>query len=498
MTSSINNIGANAARRFVDVNAAKANTATEQLASGLIVSNPSYDPSAAAVGYNLSANIQSLQQASRNVTQAIAVIQMATGFLGASSDVLIRMKQLTVAAANDTIGTAQREMMNQEFQQLLTQIDLNATNARWGGISLFDGGAGDVTAKLAQAAADMSGGISEATVTTPPTITFFAADGSAFNAGSSQGFIDGAATEAKVTKDGNLYQVSIKVGEQTFSGTTDGLAASGKMILTSTTNASNAIAFNIAADFTNAAAAQTQLNYMLGIGLGANATFSSASTDLTGITVANITAGAATTPGTWALSYDNSTGIFNLTNGIEKYTAQVSSTTAPALTETVTFSNGMTINLNAFTPANIPQALIEVAEGTSITQSFQYAEKSTDTLSVTFSGANLQSLGLVGLDIKTSANAAKASSAIDIAQQNLGAQIGQLGGKASEFKFMVDTLRINIQNTQAAKSTFTDADIAQSMQDLQTYSGLGQIAQSVFTKALNDQANLVQMVQSVR
>lgn len=492
MTSSVTNLGANAARRFIEINSGKANTATEQLSSGLMVSNPSYDPSASAVGYNLSANIQSLQQASRNVSQATAVIQMATGFLGATSDVLIRLKQLTVGANTDSVGAPQREMMNKEFQQLLKQVDVNATNARWGGISLFTGGAGAVSNPAIQAASAMTNG--GASAPTAYTSTHF----TGFVAGGSQGMIDGTATEATVTSSGGLFNMSVKIGNQTFTGTTDGQTTSTNVILTSTSNSANTVSFSIAANFGAAAATQDDFQKFLGIGIGANATFSSVNTAV-GIAGVAMSSSAAATPGNWALSYNvaNGTGTFSLSNGIENYTATV--TAGASLTETVTFNNGVSLALNAFNGnANVAQSIYKVDQGTSITQSFQYAEKSTDTLSVTFSGATVASLGLTGLDILTTGNAAKASAAIDKAQQQIGAQIGELGGKASEFKFMADTLRINIQNTTAAKSTFTDADIAQSMQDLQTFSGLGQIAQSVFTKALNDQSNMVQMVQSVR
>lgn len=492
MTSSVTNLGANASRRYIEVNSGKANTATEQLSSGLIVSNPSYDPSASAVGYNLSANIQSLQQASRNVTQATAVIQLATGFLGATSDVLIRMKQLTVAANSDSVGPAQRQMMNNEFQQLLKQVDLNAINARWGGASLFTGGAGAVTNPATQAASAMVGG--GASAPTAYTSTYF----TGFVANHSQGMINGTATEATVQANGALFNVSVKIGDQTFTGVTDGQTTSANVVLTSTSNSANTVSFSIKANFGTAAATQSDFQQFLGIGNGANATFSSVNT-AAGIAGVTMTAGAGTTSGNWALSYNvaGAVGTFSLSNGVENYTATV--TAGNPISQNVTFNNGVNLALNAFNgSANIAQSIYNVAQGTSITQNFQYAEKSTDTLSVTFSGANVAALGLSNLDILTTSGAAIASAAIDIAQQQIGSQIGALGGKASEFKFMSDTLRINIQNTMAAKATFTDADIAQSMQDLQTFSGLGQIAQSVFTKALNDQSNMVQMVQSVR
>ncbi|WP_032112603.1 flagellin [Candidatus Paracaedibacter symbiosus] len=495
MVSSVTNLGANAARRYIDVNSAKANTATQQLASGINVSNPSYDPSSAAVGYSLSANIASLQQASRNVSQATSIIQLATGFLGASQDVLTRMKQLTVAANSGSVSSAELQMMNQEFQKLLNQIDNNANNARWAGISLFSGGGGTVTAGAAVVAAPgtVAGG-------SGAVGTYFGQINTAGIAGS-QGMITGVASDATVTANGALFDISITVGNQTFKGTTAG-AAAGTVILTSATDSGNSISLPIAAAFGTAAATQTDLQTVLGIPAGLNAVFSSANTTAGGMAgVTSVTAGAGTTAGAWALSYTvaGGNGSFKITNGTEVYTSTATATgNIPG--STVTFTNGMTLNLAAgfASGASIAQEIYDVSAGTSITQSFQYAEKSTDVLQVTFTGANVAALQLSGQNILNSAAATLASNAIDAAAQTLGSQIGTLGGQASEFKFMTDTLRINIENSSAAKSTFTDADIAQSMEDLQTYNGLGQISQTVFTKALNDQSNLVQMVQGVR
>lgn len=494
MTSSVTNLGANVARRYMEINSSRAKNATEQLASGLITSNPSNDPSAAAVGKGLSANVASLQQAGRNVSQAIAMCKSVSGFLGASQDVLIRMKQLTVAAGSDTIGPDERGMLNKEFQALNSQIDLNANNARWGGNSLLTGGAGAATAQAAAvAAATVAGGATGAG-------TYFAALGTAFTPASSQGFIDGVATDAKVTMNGALYDVSVIVGNQTFKGTTTG-ASAGLMLLTSTTDSGNTIALTIGGTaFGAAAAVEADLKTQLGIGTGLNAVFNSVNTTASGMTGVTLTAGSGTSAGAWALSYtvSGTTGTFKLTNGIEQYTASASSTGA-SLTENVTFSNGVSLALAAFNgSASVAQNLYTVSEGTAITKTFQIAEKASDTLSVTFRGATKTAFGLNGLDISTKEGAAQADAKIQSAINAIGNQIAEIGGITSEFKFMADTLNINIENTQAAKSSFTDADIAGAMQELQTYNGLGQIAQSVFTKALNDQSNLVQMVQSVR
>lgn len=497
MVSSVTNLPANAAKRYLEINNMKMTRATEELASGLRASNPSYDPSSSAVGYSLTANVQSLNRASRNVSQGQSMIQMSTGVLGATSDTLTRMKELTVSSNSDTIGPEQRSMMDEEFQQLLDQVTKNALGTRWGGISLFSGGAGSAT---------HSGAVAEAQNGMTAVANAFAAT---LNA-NSQGFITGVATAATVRANGGLYDVSVTVGNQTFTGTVP-VVDSGTLTLTSTVDSGNVLILDYDAaattGITDAATFQTSLQTLLGINAtsGSAAAFYSLSTNDAVATggAMTVVAGAGTTAGLWALSYTGAaaggTGVFKITNGAESYTQSVL-TSAAAMAQTINFSNGMNITLtNAFDgTANVAQETYFVTEGTGINLSFQYAEKATDVLGMTFNGVTAAALGLVGQDIKTRPNAARASLVIDAALTQVGTQIAQLGGKATQLTFMKDTLMINIQNQIAARASFVDADIAESMLNMQNYKGLSQVAGTVFTQALNEQANLTQMVQNVR
>jgi len=499
MVSAVTNLGANAAKRYLDINSAKSTRATEELASGLRASNPSYDPSSSAVGYSLSATVQSLGQAQRNVTQATAMIQMATGTLGATADILTRMKEITVSANSDTVGASQRSMMNQEFQQLLNQVDRNASSARWGGNSLFTGGAG-ATAPSGAVTMTQSG---------------FTAQANAFAAtlnASARGFINGNATAATVAAEGSLYNVSVTVGNQVFQNIVNAPVISGTLALVSTSNVNNVIVLDYdgtaVTGITNAATFQSTLRGLLGVNAtsGGSATFHSLSTNAAVSTNGSMTVagGSGTTAGTWALSYTGAaaggTGMFSISNGAENYNQTVSNTSTNAMAQTMTFSNGLSVTLtNAFDgTANVAQETYVVAAGTAVTQNFQYAEKSTDVLSVTFNGAGSNSLGLAGATVTTSANAALASSLLDGALNTVETAIAQLGGKASQLSFMSDTLMISIQNQTAARGAFVDANIADSMLSLQRFKGLGAMAGSVFTQALNAQANMTQMVQNIQ
>jgi flagellin len=232
MVSAATNLGANAAKRYLEVNTAKATRATEELASGSRASNPSYDPASSAVGYRLTANVQSLGQASNNVAQATAMIQMATGALGATQDVLTRLKELTVKANTNTVGDSERKMMNEEFQQLVDQINVNADSARWGGSSLFSGGAG---------ASTHSGAVAKAATGLVAVANAFT---NVMNATNTQGNIDGFANDATVVANGSLYDVSVDLGDgKIFKGTVAAPVAGALLTLTSVGDPSSSISF---------------------------------------------------------------------------------------------------------------------------------------------------------------------------------------------------------------------------------------------------------------
>lgn len=497
MVSVATNLGANAARRYLEINTSKATRATEELASGSNASNPSYDPSSSAVGYRFTANVQSLIQASANVSQATAMIQMATGSLGATQDVLTRMKELTVKANTNSVGDGERKMMNDEFQQLLNQVTVNAKNARWGGVSLFTGGAGTVTHSGAVAQA--------ATGVVAPTIADTLAG--TMNTANTQGNITGYAVDATVTSNNGLYDITVQISDQTFRATVGAPIDGGFFTLTSVTDPSTSISFDYAADssgITDADVFQQALRESLGIVVGgARASFASLSTNSAVVTGGDLTfsAGSGTNAGLWALSYnyDGTTeqGTFRVSRGVEYYTVTVDANAD--MSTTVSFTNGITLALSGFDgTVNLAQESFEVEAGTQIKQAFQYGEKATDMLDVTFKGATAQALKLDGTDILTMENAQAVSLKIDGAQDQVGSMIAELGGKASQLGFMADTLKISIQNQTAARSTFIDADIAGSMLTLQRFKGLAQVANSVFTQALNEQANLTSMVQQVR
>ena len=111
----------------------------ERLSSGHRINRAGDDAAGLAISENLRAQIRGLKQASRNVQDSISLIQVAEGGLNETSSILIRLRELAVQAASDTIGPVERQFLNVEFDQLLSEIDRIADATEFNGTNLLNG-----------------------------------------------------------------------------------------------------------------------------------------------------------------------------------------------------------------------------------------------------------------------------------------------------------------------------------------------------------------------
>jgi len=133
------NTAANTAVRYLNQNASAQSSSLAKIASGSRITKASDDAAGLAIAAKINADITSLQQASTNATQATAVLQTADGGASNISDILTRMKSLASQSSSGTVTDTERTYLNDEFSQLLEEIDGIATGTRYNGTSLLDG-----------------------------------------------------------------------------------------------------------------------------------------------------------------------------------------------------------------------------------------------------------------------------------------------------------------------------------------------------------------------
>lgn len=113
-----------------------------KLSTGERITRASDDAAGLAISENLKAQIRGMGQAKRNANDAISLIQTAEGGLSEVSNIVIRLRELAVQSANDTLGAQERKFSDIEFQNLKEEIDRIARSADFNGIKLLDGTGG--------------------------------------------------------------------------------------------------------------------------------------------------------------------------------------------------------------------------------------------------------------------------------------------------------------------------------------------------------------------
>jgi flagellin len=114
-------------------------TSVQRLSSGLRINSAADDAAGLAIREMMRADIATMNQGIRNIADAISMIQTADGALSIIDEKLTRMKELAEQAATGTYTTAQREIINSEYQAMAAEIDRIANATNFNGIKLLDG-----------------------------------------------------------------------------------------------------------------------------------------------------------------------------------------------------------------------------------------------------------------------------------------------------------------------------------------------------------------------
>ena len=136
------NVASISARRTLGLNTNNLNNNLRKLASGERITTAADDAAGLAISENLKAQIRGYRQSKRNANDAISLIQTAEGGLNEISNIVIRLRELSVQAASDTVGPTERGFSDIEFQQLKEEIDRISKSSDFNGVKLLDGSGG--------------------------------------------------------------------------------------------------------------------------------------------------------------------------------------------------------------------------------------------------------------------------------------------------------------------------------------------------------------------
>ena len=340
MPSILTNAAAEGANANINIHSRNAASSVGKLSSGSRIVRPADDAASLAISNKLKSNIATLTQAKVNAGQTSSLLQIAGGGVSRVSEILTRLKTLSTQAVNGTLSNSERLISQEEFGQLVKQIDNTVNQTQLNGIKLLAGGAN--ASFKAGTNVDSSGIVNSGL----QSITGTLFDETSIALSNYTGAVEGTIDDVRVTRnDANtnyIIEMDIKNGAQmeTFRGEVSQTAADASTIqFKSTTNDNNG--FTAVTDAVLVATAGTEdtmeseLKQILGVGTGASEVVFRA---------ANITESAN------AFRSD-ATVVSNVASTVEYASSTAATTVAASDVLTLTGSVGGPVSTAAFTAA---------------------------------------------------------------------------------------------------------------------------------------------------
>lgn len=133
------NVQALIAQRHLSNNSTGLEKSLERLSSGSRINRAGDDAAGLAISERLRGNIRSLGQANRNAMDGISLIQVAEGAFTEISNILTRLRELSIQGASDTIGDVERRFIDKEVQQLKDEVSRISNVTEFNGRKLLNG-----------------------------------------------------------------------------------------------------------------------------------------------------------------------------------------------------------------------------------------------------------------------------------------------------------------------------------------------------------------------
>jgi flagellin len=465
VTQSINtNVVSLSAQRYLSRNQAELSTAMNRLSSGLRINSAKDDAAGMTLAERMTTQIRSLNVASRNANDAIALAQTAEAAMGSVASALQRIRELAVQSANASYSDSDRATMNKEVRELIEEVKRVSNNTAFNGVNLLDGSFKDQQFQIGANAGQTLNlpSLADARVTSLGR-SAVALDGSA--AGSLLGDATAASTSAAAGTNGVDAVTSLKFTNP--EGTSAPIAwasgASAKAIAAAINL--KAASLGITATATNSATIGSfSTTGSMSLSLNdkiVSATLSSTS-DLTPLAdtingaESGVTAVFANPPAKDKLLLTAADGsdirIENFLNGTS--TMKVEGSKSGATAQTLT-SGG---NDSTIVPGSL--------EVESIKGALSWAGTTAETAAIEEVFGTGKSTGIAGLqtlstlDLGSMTGATSAIKVVDAALDQISSARGTLGAVQSRMELLIANVAVVSENITSARGRLVDADFA--------------------------------------
>ena len=136
------NVNSLVAQNAVNANSRNLSAAMQQLSTGKRINGAKDDAAGLSISQIMTSQIRGLNMAVRNANDGISLLQTADGAMIEQSNMMQRMRELSVQAASDTVTTSQKGYLQNEFSALRTEINRIGANTKWNERNLLDGTGG--------------------------------------------------------------------------------------------------------------------------------------------------------------------------------------------------------------------------------------------------------------------------------------------------------------------------------------------------------------------
>lgn len=133
------NVSSIIARNALNNNERRVSVSTQKLSSGYKINSAADDAAGMAIARKMNAQIKSIQRANRNSNDGLSVVNTADGAMAEMHDILQRMNELSIQAANGTNANSDREQIQKEIDQLVNELDRIADTTQFNAQNLLDG-----------------------------------------------------------------------------------------------------------------------------------------------------------------------------------------------------------------------------------------------------------------------------------------------------------------------------------------------------------------------
>ena len=469
------NMQAANANRMLNITTSAQSKSTEKLSSGYRINRAADDAAGLTISEKMRKQIKGLDRASTNAEDGVSAVQTAEGALTEVHSMLQRMNELATQSANGTNSSTDRKAIQDEIDQLTTEIDrvsettkfnetyllkgdgaekahkVNAHDAGLDGVTLTDkGNTVDVTLKTLNAGDKVS--IAGKNYTIGSTAAEIQNKMTAATAGAKKSYtING--TTYQVDENDNVYasdgKTKVTKAELTGIGTGDATLTDLKNIVTDGSTVT--IGTKTYTAMTDAAANADGIDDNDSTVISAGKAYQLQTAEI--VKASSIGADTAATTAT-NTAYNNATTTFTLNKG------------------TVSYKDGLSFNLHVGADADM-----------------------TNKITVNIDSMNSAGLGIKGIKADTEQDATYAIDAIADAISTVSSQRSSLGAVQNRLEHTINNLDNVVENTTSAESRIRDTDMAEEMVNYSKNNILAQAGQSMLAQANQSNQGVLSLLQ---